>query len=150
VWYQQGVPFLCLPDCGKCCNQPGGVVFLARHDAAKLATHFSMEVESWLEQDCRRSADGRWVLKSKGEDGSCIYLNDDNQCTVYDSKPDQCSAFPWWNENMRSTRDWHKTIQLCPGLRHPDAKKIPLPVIQSHLDADAVAEKGFRVWKNKI
>lgn len=147
-WYADGIPFVCLPDCGKCCNQPGGVVFLAPHDAENLAGRFNLDVGDWLERDCRRSADGRWVLRSKKSDSSCIYLDEHNACTVYENKPDQCSAFPWWNENMRSSREWRKTVQLCPGLRHPDANIIPLPVIQSHLAADAVAEKGFRVWKS--
>jgi Fe-S-cluster containining protein len=149
-WYSEGVPFTCVPDCGKCCDQPGGVVFLARHDAEKIAAHKGMDVQSWLDLDCRRSADGRWVIQSNSQDGSCIYLEDDKRCAIYEAKPDQCSAFPWWNENMRSSRAWRKTVQLCPGLRQSDAEIITLPVIESHLKADAVAEKGFRVWNRDV
>jgi hypothetical protein len=47
---------------------------------------------------------------------------------------------------MASNRDWHKTVQLCPGLRQPGSKVVQLPVIQGHLDKDRVAEKGFRKW----
>ena len=145
-WYSEGVRFECQPDCGKCCDQPGGVVFLARHDAERLAEHHNMEVQDWLDRDCTRSRNGRYVLRSREKDGICIYLNNDKSCSVYKAKPDQCSAFPWWNENLVSNRSWHKTVQLCPGLRQPEADVIPLPVIQDHLDKDRVAEKGFRVW----
>jgi hypothetical protein len=148
-WYENGVRFTCLPDCGKCCDQPDGVVFLAKHDAARLAAHHGMEVQDWLDRDCRRSHNGRYVLRSRADDGVCIYLSEDKMCQVYAAKPDQCSAFPWWNENMKSTRAWHKTVQLCPGLRQPDANVIPLPVIQTHLAADTVAEKGFRIWSDQ-
>jgi hypothetical protein len=34
-------------------------------------------------------------------------------------------------------------------LRQPDANVISLPVIQTHLAADAVAEKGFRIWSDQ-
>ena len=27
-WWNGGVNFACQPDCGACCDQPGGVVFL--------------------------------------------------------------------------------------------------------------------------
>ena len=145
-WYSEGVRFECQPDCGKCCDQPGGVVFLARHDAERLAKHHEMEVQDWLDRDCTRSQNGRYVLRSREQDGICIYLNDDKSCSVYKAKPDQCSAFPWWNENMVSNRSWHKTVQLCPGLRQPEADAISLPVIQGHLEKDRVAEKGFRTW----
>ena len=145
-WYSHGVRFECQPECGKCCDQPGGVVFLAPHDAKRLAEHHQMSVDDWLDRDCRRSHNGRYVLRSRPGDAVCIYLNEDKTCQVYESKPDQCSAFPWWNENMVSNRSWHKTVQLCPGLRQPDSPVIPLPVIQGHLDKDKVAEKGFRNW----
>ena len=49
---------------------------------------------------------------------------------------------------MRSDREWRKTVALCPGLVHPDAEVISLPVIQMHLEADAEAEKGFREWSD--
>ncbi len=145
-WFSAGVRFECQPDCGKCCDQPGGVVFLAPHDAARLAAHHDMGVEEWLARDCVPSQNGRFVLKSRTSDGVCIFLAEDKTCSVYEAKPDQCSAFPWWRENMSSNRSWHKTVQLCPGLRHAGAKTVTLPVIQGHLDKDAVAEKGFKKW----
>ena len=145
-WFSNGVQFECQPDCGKCCDQPGGVVFLAPHDAERLANHLDMDVQDWLDKDCTRSNNGRYVLRSRPEDDICIYLNDDKTCSVYEAKPDQCSAFPWWNENMVSNRSWHKTVQLCPGLRQPGANVVQLPVIQEHLDKDGIAEKGFRKW----
>ena len=145
-WYSHGVRFECQPECGKCCDQPGGVVFLAKHDAERLAKHHDMEVQSWLDRDCTRSQNGRYVLRSREDDGICIYLNEDKSCSVYKAKPDQCSAFPWWNENMVSNRSWHKTVQLCPGLRQTNSKVIPLPVIEDNLEKDAVAERGFRTW----
>ena len=145
-WYSNGIRFECQPDCGKCCAQPGGVVFLAKHDAERLSNFHELSVEEWLERDCTRSRNGRYILRSREDDGICIYLNEDKTCSVYEAKPDQCSAFPWWNENMVSNRSWHKTVQLCPGLRQPNSKVVQLPVIQGHLEKDSVAERGFRTW----
>ena len=49
-WWMSGVPFACQPNCGKCCDEPGGIVYLRPEDAETLASHHDMEVEEWLER----------------------------------------------------------------------------------------------------
>ena len=51
AWWADGVSFQCQPDCGRCCDQPGGIVYLAPTDAEKLAEHAGMDVEAWLRRD---------------------------------------------------------------------------------------------------
>ena len=137
--------FTCLTECGRCCDEPDGLVYLSREDAERLAEHKGEEVSAWLESDCRQMPDGRWVLKSKG-DGSCIYIRDDKRCDVHHAKPAQCRAYPFWNENVKDDPAWRKTQQLCPGLDHPEAILIDGDTIRMHLDADAHAERGFVEW----
>ncbi|MBT3452701.1 MAG: hypothetical protein HN444_05025, partial [Euryarchaeota archaeon] len=60
-----GVPFSCQPDCGRCCDEPGGIVYLSTRDAERIAAHHELPVEEWLERDCRQTLDGRYVLKSR-------------------------------------------------------------------------------------
>ena len=120
-WWDQGVHFTCLPDCGKCCDEPGGIVFLSRNDAERIAKHFNLDLKEWIKNHCRTSHDGRFILESKPEDGRCIYLNKDKKCDIYEVKPSQCSAFPFWGENLISERSWSKTKQICPGIDYPDA-----------------------------
>ena len=57
-WWMSGVPFSCQPNCGKCCDEPGGIVYLRPEDAQTLANHHDMEVKDWLERDCRQTMDG--------------------------------------------------------------------------------------------
>ena len=76
-WWMSGVPFSCQPNCGKCCDEPGGIVYLRPEDAQSLANHHGMEVEDWLERDCRQTMDGRWVLKSDDYTDICIYLDEE-------------------------------------------------------------------------
>ena len=44
------MPFTCQPDCGKCCDEPGGIVYLRPEDAKIMASHHEMVVEEWLEE----------------------------------------------------------------------------------------------------
>jgi len=144
IWWESGVKFTCLPNCGKCCNEPNGIVFLSLKDMTRLAAFQKLPLSEWIKRDCRKTIDGRYVLKSKPEDLICIYLDDNLNCTVYDSKPDQCSAFPWWDENLANETSWDKTKKMCPGIEHPDALVIDKETIQFWVEADKISEKGVR------
>ncbi len=144
-WWSKGVEFTCLPNCGRCCDEPGGIVYLSEEDATRIAEHFSLPMREWMERDCRTTYDGRFVLESKIEDGRCIYLDGEKACTIYEVKPAQCSAFPFWRENMINARSWEKTKANCPGIGHEDAKTVTKETIEAHLKADLHAEQGFRL-----
>ena len=103
-WWMDGVPFSCQPNCGKCCDEPGGIVYLRPEDAQILASHHGMEVVDWLDRDCRQTLDGRWVLNSEPYTDICIYLDEEKKCTVYDSRPSQCKSFPFW-QRMFARKD---------------------------------------------
>lgn len=145
-WWSDGLDFACVPDCGKCCDEPGGIVYLSPDDAERISQSFALTVEEWLERDCRRTLDGRWVINSRKKDDICIYLDRDKRCMIYEVKPTQCSAFPWWRENLRSEKSWNKTIKSCPGLSSEDAILIDGDTIRFWVEADLVAARGFRKW----
>ena len=112
----EGVHFSCQANCGKCCDEPGGIVYLSPDDAQRLADHADLPVDAWLERDTRQTYDGRYVLKSREEDGICIHLNDQKQCNIYEVRPQQCRAFPWWGENLATASAWKKVKATCPGI----------------------------------
>ena len=145
-WWMKGVPFSCQPECGKCCDEPGGIVFLSTNDAQRIAKHFDMEVSDWLERDCRKTLDGRYILNSRKSDDVCIYLDDSKQCDIYQVRPQQCAAFPWWSENLRTERAWLETKAHCPGIEAEDAFLVEANEIQFHVNKDMISSKGFRVW----
>ena len=143
-WWSNGVRFACQPDCGACCDQPGGVVFLSRRDIARLAARAGLSETEYLDRDCTTSQNGRLVLKSRPEDGICIYLDEQKRCAVYEDRPQQCAAFPWWQENLASRRSWSKVRQACPGLTASDAVLIEGDVIRLHVEADRQSSMGVR------
>ena len=147
AWWANGVSFQCQPDCGRCCDQPGGIVYLAPTDAEKLAEHAGMDVEAWLRRDCTKTLDGRYILRSRQGDGVCIYLDEKKQCNVYQVRPPQCQAFPWWAENLRSKRSWNQVKESCPGLTTENAIIISGEEIKLHVHADRQSTRGFRIWE---
>lgn len=145
-WWMKGVHFSCQSGCGRCCDQPGGIVYLSSDDAKRLAEHAQLSVIDWLERDARQTHDGRYVLKSREEDGICIHLNELKQCGVYQVRPQQCRAFPWWGENLASDRAWKKVKENCPGIDAEDAIIVDGHTIRLHVFADRESSKGFRTW----
>ena len=146
AWWADGVHFSCQPDCGRCCDEPGGIVYLSRTDAQRLADHAGLSVQEYLRRDCTTTLDGRYVLRSNQSDGICIYLDEKKQCTIYEVRPQQCKAFPWWAENLRSKRSWNNVKATCPGLTAEDAILIRGEEIRLHVHADRQSTQGFRVW----
>ena len=47
-WWMSGVPFACQPDCGKCCDEPGGIVYLRPIDAEALAHIMKWKLKNGL------------------------------------------------------------------------------------------------------
>ena len=142
----KGVEFSCQEGCGRCCDEPGGIVYLSPRDAERISQSHEMNVEDWLERDCRKTLDGRYVLKSRPVDDVCIYLDENKQCSIYSERPQQCAAFPWWGENLATERAWKKVKEECPGLTAEDAIVIDGETIRIQVFADRESTKGFRSW----
>jgi Fe-S-cluster containining protein len=127
----------------------GGIVYLRPEDAQIMAAHHGLEVDKWLDRDCRQTLDGRWVLNSDPITDICIYLDDDKKCTTYQARPAQCKSFPFWAENVRSDRSWSKTVSECPGIDAEDAFVIDGDTIRRKILDDRDATRGFREWPAK-
>ena len=145
-WWDAGIRFTCLPNCGRCCDEPDGLVYISKEDAMRISNHIGIDVEMWLASDAIQTEDGRFVLRSTPETRTCIYIEEDKTCKIHMAKPTQCSAFPFWKENVVDDSSWRRTIEICPGLVHPEAILIDGTTIRAHIEADMHAEKSFTEW----
>lgn len=124
-------------------------MYLRPEDAMIMSKHHEMEVQDWLERDCRQTMDGRWILKSDPVTDICIYLDEQKRCTTYEARPAQCRSYPFWAENVRSDRSWKKTVSECPGLESEEAFIISGDSIRTKIIEDRDASRGFREWPPK-
>jgi len=121
------------------------VVFLSRHDIHRLAARHGLSDDDFVARDCTTSQNGRLVLRSREEDGVCIYLDGGKRCGVYADRPQQCAAFPWWSENLVNRRTWLKVKATCPGIDASEAFLIDGSTILRHVNADLEAGQGVRL-----
>jgi len=83
--------------CGNCCRVEG-YVRLRSHEAALLAQAMGIPEREFVDKYTRLTRDRQCLSLVEKTDGSCVFLSDDNECGINDSKPLQCQNFPAkWN-----------------------------------------------------
>ena len=89
-----------------------------------LAASLGMSVPAFLRQYARR-LNGRWSLQERRTEHGldCIFLDRGTLpgkavCSVYETRPAQCSAWPFWKENLASPEAWESARRKtpCPGI----------------------------------
>ena len=115
-FYASGLKFSC-KRCSSCCRYDSGYVFLTQNDMDKLMTELKMDKNSFINTYCRWVADmnGKVSLSLKEKSNKdCILW--DSGCIVYLNRPLQCSAFPFWESILNSSKSWEIAATGCPGI----------------------------------
>ena len=116
-FYSKGLRFSC-QRCSSCCRFEPGYVFLSEKDKIILETSLNLGNKEFSQSYCR------WVTLSNGMDHlslkeksnyDCIFWTEDG-CSVYESRPLQCRAYPFWPWILSNRKNWEMTAQSCPGI----------------------------------
>ncbi|HEY2775972.1 MAG TPA: YkgJ family cysteine cluster protein, partial [Candidatus Binatia bacterium] len=99
--------------CGRCCTGTSGYVWVNTGEIRSLASALGLAVDEFGRRYVRSVA-GRYALVDR-RGGDCIFL-DGKSCSVYEHRPAQCRAYPWWPANLRSPASWEKAATLCEGI----------------------------------
>lgn len=115
-FYSAGLRFSC-KKCSACCRYDSGYVFISEKDLVDLAAELKMDANGFQKTYCR------WVtgwqgtetlsLKEKSNN-DCILWN--SGCSVYNARPLQCRAFPFWEAIVNSEDSWKIAASGCPGM----------------------------------
>jgi Fe-S-cluster containining protein len=127
-WYRDGLCFECTL-CGNCCSGPPGYVWVTREDVRRIADHLGI-AGGWLDKTQLRRVAFRYSLTEK-PGGDCIFLRRDGDkayCEIYPVRPKQCRSWPFWNENLRSRRQWEAAGEDCPGINQ--GRRFPVNEIE--------------------
>jgi len=84
--------YLC-QRCGNCCRWPGDVIVTDR-EVENIAAFLQMDLDVFIQQFTRLSANRRHLSLIDKEDGSCYFLEGKNRCQIQSVKPVQCAGFP--------------------------------------------------------
>jgi len=131
-FFDQGICFECR-QCGACCTGDPGTVYVNSDEIERIAEYFSVGVSDFIDGYLYPIKEGHSIKEHS--DGRCLFY--DNGCTIYPVRPEQCRTFPFWFENLRSSKKWKRTSDQCPGIGcGPRYSKVQiLDIVRSDMDA---------------
>jgi hypothetical protein len=115
-YYQttSGLRFECT-RCGNCCTRPG-LVYFPPEDLRRAADHLEMTPEAFRRR-YRLEAEGGVLALDPG-DSPCPFYREGTGCGIYEGRPTQCRAWPFWPEVVRRRGSWEKAAKDCEGMNH--------------------------------
>lgn len=106
---------MCKACRGHCCRGAAGYIWINRDDLKRMASAKNMAVPPFCMQYVRQ-VQGRLSLRERiinGEHLCCFFDPVDGRCTIYQSRPEQCRTFPFWDKFKKNP---HDLLLECPGV----------------------------------
>ena len=112
-FFDNGIRFSC-QKCGKCCTGSSGTIYVSDSEIESIAEFLCCSIMEMKTKFLYPFKDSYSIHEK--ENGDCIFYDRKNGCKIQPVKPMQCSTFPFWVENMRSTYKWKLICQECIGI----------------------------------
>ncbi len=98
--------------CANCCKTTSPIFYPT--DIERLAKALRMKPGEFIEQYHRIDEDKDYVVKSS----PCPFLDDDNYCKVYESRPKACREYPHTNRKkmVQIMELTYKNTLVCPAV----------------------------------
>jgi len=133
-FYSQGLNFTC-KRCSSCCRFDSGYVFLSLKDVLVIEKTLDMKQTEFIQTYCRwiESVNNTYQLALKEKTNyDCIFWKDkikkeqkpednlEGGCSVYEVRPLQCRAYPFWHSILCDKDTWKMAARDCPGMDRGD------------------------------
>jgi uncharacterized protein len=98
--------------CANCCKTTSPIFY--QTDIERVAKALRMKPGDFVEHYLRVDEDNDYVLKSS----PCPFLDADNYCTVYESRPKACREYPHTNRKkmVQVMELTYKNTLVCPAV----------------------------------
>ena len=99
-------------DCANCCKTTGPL--FTDKDINRIAKHLRIKPSYFSKKYLRIDEENDYVLKSV----PCVFLGEDNSCTIYEFRPKACKEFPHTNRNKQHQilKLTQKNVEVCPAV----------------------------------
>ncbi len=99
-------------DCANCCKTTSPTFY--ERDIDRLAKHLKVKPSEFIEQYLKIDEDGDYVLTK----APCPFLDYENYCMVYESRPTACREYPHTNRKRfyQILNLSLKNTEICPAV----------------------------------
>lgn len=107
--------------CSNCCRFTPGVVFLTIEDVESIVNYLKISKDSFFQKYCRNvfSNGKELVALKEKENFDCIFWKDG--CLIYEVRPLQCKAYPFWSSIVESDEIINFEKNRCKGIGKIDS-----------------------------
>ena len=84
-------------------------------EIARLAARLGVTEQEFRDRFTRLYRKDLVVLTEK-ENYDCVFYDRSVGCTVYEDRPTQCRAWPFWEITVLTPRTWAESARTCPGM----------------------------------
>lgn len=112
--------------CGSCCKGMGTSIVLDPLDIYRMTSHLQCSFEMLMADKIELNVvDGIILpnLRMKGQNESCGFLNDKNQCEIHPFRPGICRLFPLGRYYENNSFKYFLQVHECKN-EHPSKVKI--------------------------
>ncbi len=98
--------------CANCCKTTSPIFYST--DIDRIARTLRMKPGAFIEKYLRVDEDDDYVVKSS----PCVFLDEDNLCTIYESRPKACREYPHTDRKkmIQITDLTYKNTLVCPAV----------------------------------
>jgi Fe-S-cluster containining protein len=99
-------------ECANCCKTTGPL--FTDKDIFSISKFLKIKPSNFVEKYLRVDEEKDYVLKTT----PCVFLADDNSCTIYESRPKACRDFPHTDRVKQSQllKITQKNYEICPAV----------------------------------
>lgn len=99
-------------DCARCCKNYSPRFKMP--DIKRISKSMGMKETAFITTYLYQDEDGDYVTKSK----PCPFLQENNECGIYDDRPSDCARFPYTDEDVLIKRKniTLKNAEFCPAV----------------------------------
>jgi hypothetical protein len=130
---------------GNCCRVGHGRVWIEEQHLPTYAELMGATVQGFVARNVVQV--GARLSLQERTDGRCVLLDGNNQCLVYESRPEQCRTFPYWPELLADPSALERAARYCPGIqRFPEAAlyELVLPQVAALLEELLVRQRALK------
>jgi len=97
--------------CGNCCRTVGPK--MNEPDIKRACKAYGLEQKSFVRNSLQRDEELGWMFRIM----PCMFLQEDNTCAIYESRPNDCDDFPYTQERgiQRSLGRLAFNTEFCPA-----------------------------------
>jgi len=99
---------------GNCCKREG-YVYVTQTELTAMAKTLKLSAATFTKRYI--TYDNGWPVIATPTHRPRCFLNDKNQCQVYDNRPIACKTYPDWPSIWESKESILSEIAQCPGLK---------------------------------